>query len=473
MTSEDGFLGLRVGSLTLKKPVFVDELTTVVEAARAMRAASATACLVGSPESVAGILTERDIVGAVADGRALYCPASELMSRGVVSVSEEELVSEAFLAMIRHSIRRLAVTDREGRTKAMLTERDLMAARLESPVALSVAISNASDGESLARAYAGLGDLLPLWLKQGADVSRAGALAAAVRDQLFVRAAELALLGGPDPGMMALLVLGSEGRREQFLATDQDNALVLGENADIHLAESFALRLMAILNQAGLPPCPHGVTADHASWRMTLAGWENRLATLGRDIGPDAVLALSLLADLRHVFGEKSLSDGLRQAVIHAVRENPRSLRYMAREAVRFEPPISIFGTLSTEKTDLGREGLDIKRGGIFPLTQGARVLALEFGMERTDTASRLLGAAAAGVLSGETAGDLTQSMEFMQELRLRFQAEALAEGREPDSMVYLDRMSRMERSRLKECFKAVAGFQAILSNKYALRLLT
>jgi CBS domain-containing protein len=475
----EGFLGLTTGSLTLKAPVFVTAETSVVEAARAMRAARATACLVGSAQAVAGILTERDISWAVADGRDLTDPASQFMTRGVVTIGREDLVAEAFLAMIRHGIRRLAVTGESGLVVAMLDERDLMAARLESPVALSAAIARAGDGPALARAYAGLSEILPLWLRQGADVSRAGALAAAVRDQLFCRAAELALAGGADPGPLALVVLGSEGRREQFLATDQDNALVLGDGADQALAEGFAARLMDILNQAGLPPCPHGVTADHAAWRMTTSGWDDHLEALGRDLGPDAVLALSLLADARHVFGDPALTVRLRTSLLQTMRGNPRALRYMAREAVRFEPPVSVFGALVTEKNGPGRGGLDLKRGGVFPLTQGARVLALDQGVaatagaSRLDTASRLEGAAEAGVITDDTASDLAQALAFMQELRLRFQAESLAQGREPDSFIYPDRISRLERSRLKECFKAVAAFQAILTNKYALRLLT
>ncbi|MFZ5427026.1 MAG: putative nucleotidyltransferase substrate binding domain-containing protein [Thermodesulfobacteriota bacterium] len=473
MIGEEGFLGLTAGSLSLREPVFVDAGTSVAGAARAMRAARATACLAGTPEAPAGIVTERDIVRAVAEGMDLKAPISAIMTPGVVSVSSGELVAEAFLAMIRHNIRRLAVTNGDGRVTAMLEERDLMAARLESPVAIAAAISRAADGEELARAYSGLAEVLPRWLDQGADVSQAGALAAAVRDQLFARAAELALGQGPDPGPVALVALGSEGRREQFLATDQDNALVLGQDADPVRAEAFAVRLMSVLSQAGLPPCAHGVTADRPAWRMTLPAWRERLSELARDLGPDAVLALSLLADARHVSGSPALSEGLGRALADAIRENPRALRYMAREAVRFEPPVSVFGALVTEKAGPRRGGLDIKRGGVFPLTQGARVLALQYGVPRTDTASRLDGAARAGVLTADTAGDLTQAMEFMQELRLRFQAEAVALGREPDSYVYPERISRLERSRLKECFKAVAAFQSILSNKYQLHLLT
>jgi len=479
MDSGEGFLGLTVGSLAPKAPVFAQPGTTLAEAARAMRAARLSACLVGTPEAVQGILTERDIVWAVADAVPPETSAGALMTEGVVCVGRDELVSEAFLLMIRHSIRRLGVTDGRGAVVALLEERDLMAARLESPVALCAAITRAETPRELARAGSALGELLPRWLTQGAGVGRAGALAAAVRDQLFTRAAELALADGAHPGPFALVALGSEGRREQFLSTDQDNALVLGDGADQALAEGFAARLMAILEQAGLPPCPHGVTADHAAWRMALPAWREHLAALGRDLGPDAVLALSLLADARHILGERQLTDGLRAALRQGVAENPRALRYMAREAVRFEPPLSIFGALITERGGPEHGGLDIKRGGIFPLTQGARVLDLDLAPDSKgpppgpDSASRLQRAAEAGVIGPETAHDLTQALEFMQELRLRFQAQALAHGREPGNHVRPELLSRMERARLKECFKAVASFQAILSNRYALHLLT
>lgn len=464
---------MTVGSLPLKAPTFIGVGTDMAGAARAMRAASATACLVGTPQALEGIVSERDVVRAVAEGLDLHGPVSDIMSRGVLAVPADELVAEAFLLMIRHNIRRLAVTDASGRVTAMLEERDLMGARLESPVALSAAMARASSGEELARAYAGLGGLIPRWLSQGADVTRTGALAAAVRDQLLARAAELALAGGPDPGPMALCVLGSEGRREQFLATDQDNALVIGPGGDEAPAADFARRLMAILSQAGLPPCPHGVTADHEAWRMTLSGWEEHMTELARDVGPQAVLSLSLLADARHVFGDPALTGGLRRALLAALKEHPRALRYMAREAVRFDPPLNMLGALVVERGGPGRGGVDLKRGGIFPLTQGARVLALQYGLESTDTDSRLSGAARAGVISSATASDLSQAMQFLLELRLRFQAEALEQGREPDSFVHPERISGLERARLKECFKAVAAFQKILSNKYALHLLT
>ncbi len=473
MDTGDGFLGLTVGSLRLRRPVFVDPDETVAQAARAMRAARASACLAGSPGEVLGILTERDIAWSVADGGDPGLRVRQLMTARVLGVRQDGLVSEAFLLMIRHAIRKLAVYDANGGVTALLEERDLMAARQESPVALAAAIDTARDAHDLALANQGLEQSLPRWLSQGADAARTGALAAAVRDQIFARAAQLALEQGPDPGPVALAVLGSEGRREQFLATDQDNALILGEGADPRLAGDYARRLMALLAEAGLPPCPHGVTADNPDWRMALPAWREHLRALARNLGEGAVLALSLLADARHVAGPEELTQGLRANLTQALRDHPQALRYMAREAVRFEPPLSVFGALTTLRHGPDVDTLDIKRGGIFPLTQGARVLALDLDIASTNTAQRLRGAAGAGVLAPGTAEDLAQALEFMQELRLRFQGMALAEGREPGNAVAPARISRLERSRLKECFKAVGGFQDLLTNRYGLRLLT
>ncbi|GFK93042.1 hypothetical protein NNJEOMEG_00871 [Fundidesulfovibrio magnetotacticus] len=467
MSSEDGFLGLTAGSLPARPPVFVDPQASVVQAARAMRAAQATACLVGTPEAVQGILTERDVVRAVAEDAAPDAPARDFMSREVVTISGRELVSEAFLAMLRHKIRRLGLTGPDGRITGILEERDLLAARFESPVALAADIARAADAWDLARAHATLTRMTPRWLGQGAGVDRVGAMAAAVRDQLFARAAVLALETA-DPGPMALLALGSEGRREQFLATDQDNALVLGDGADLSKAHDYALRLMELLDQAGLPPCPHGVTADRDDWRMTLPHWETRLEELARNPGPEAVLALSMLADARQVHGSRELAAGLSRALAQAVSGHPIALRAMAREAVRFTPPLTIFGSLSVQDG-----ALDIKRGGIFPLTQGARVLGLECGARVTGTAGRLEAAVRAGFLAEGTATNLSQALDFMQELRLRFQARDLDRGREPGNRVLPGELTPLERSRLQECFKAVASFQEMLENRYKLKLFT
>ncbi len=530
--SGDTFLGQTVGTLPLRAPVFVPPGTPVAQAARAMHAARATACLVGAPDRLDGILTERDLVRAVAEGRDPALPVETLMSRGVVCVGLTELVAEATLRMVRHAIRRVAVTGADGRCLAILEEHDMLAARTDSPVALAVETGRAPDAKALRRAHDKLAKVAAVWMDEGVSVEGVGSLAAGLRDQLLIRAAQLALaptdatagtmvpsgvpsgatlgpdvqdaegasgrFGGlgpsgpqhdgespsvnrtPDPGPLALAVLGSEGRREQYLATDQDNCLILGPGADDALATAFAVRMLAILAGAGLPPCPHKVTVDNPEWRMSLADWRDRIEAMAREPGSQAVLALSLMADIRHVYGDETLVQDFRQHLIHCVREHTMALRLMAREACRFAPPLGVFGGLSgslfgglVSGFKAGKGGLDIKRGGIFPLTQGARVLALELGLATTATTARLEGACQAGTLGRDTTDSLKQAYGFLQELRLRFQAADMANGRLPGNMVDPAGLSRLERSRLKDCLGAVDAFQALLSNKYRLHLLT
>jgi len=329
-------------------------------------------------------------------------------------------------------------------------------------------MAGAGSPEELCAVHSRLSAQLGGWLDQGLGAGRIGWLAALVRDQLMARAAQLALKALADPGPMGLAVLGSEGRREQYLATDQDNALVLAQEADPRIAGEFARALMDILARAGLPPCPHKVTADNLQWRMTLADWMQDIRDMAH--GPDeiAVLRLSLLADMRPVWGREDLVSGLAGHLRRVLRDNTMALRTMAREAVRFEAPLGLLGGLV-----LDHGHLDLKRGGIFPLTQGARVLAMELDLGDTGTSQRLEGAALANVLSRDTARDLVEAYGFLQELRLRSQAAKLAQGLTPDNQISPADLSGLTRSHLKDCLGVVADFQELLSAKYSLHLLT
>lgn len=334
----------------------------------------------------------------------------------------------------------------------------------------------AGSGPDLARSVRRLRDLVLRCADQGIDGIGVGRLVADANDRILCSAAAMAEAElGPPPCGYSLMVLGSEGRREQLLATDQDNALVFAVSDEPAAAyfEALGRLFLSMLIEAGVPPCPHGVTVDNPVWRRSAAAWSDGVSAMTRMVDADAVLHLTQLADARHVHGEASLFENLRGHVSRQVRDTPVLLMYMAREALRFPPPLGFFNGLVVERHGPAKGALDVKKGGVFPLTQGIKTLALEHGLRETGTLERLHALRGEGVFSEGMASGMEEALRLFQDLRLHAQAAAVRAGMPPDNFIRPDGLDVGERGKLINCFKFVAGFQSFLHAKYGLHLIS
>jgi len=319
-----------------------------------------------------------------------------------------------------------------------------------------------------------------------------GRLISEMHDRLMARAWEMALAEvqlsyGPAPAPHAVLVLGSQARREQFLATDQDLALVYegGSEAAAWFAE-FGTVLTKVLLAVGFPACPKRIMLDNPDWRASLDGWLDLLDTTAERPSAEGVVRAALLADLRPLAGDADLGGRLRAAMLARLRESSVLLKYMAREAVRFAPPLEGFGGriggllgmsgsagsgLAVRRDGPKKGSLDIKRG-LFPVALGAKVLALDHGLDEIGTDTRLAALERADALSPSLARGLAEAYDFMQTLRMRHQAHQLRHGHTPDNDLLPTDLGALEQGRLRAAFKLVAEFQNMLFEKYGLRML-
>lgn len=472
----DPFLRLAVGSIPLGAPVFIPPSMLAPEAARIMHSRKISACLVGEAGRVAGILTEKDVVSLAAQG-TLDVPVERMMTTGLITVRGEELVFEAFSTMIRHGIRRLVVVDANEIPIGLLQDRDMLSARGENPLHLAGEIASSQSLTALAQCFDRLRSMVLRCAAERISAENVGRLVAHIHDQILVRVARLVVEElGEAPGEFSLMVLGSEGRKEQFLATDQDNALVFSDSGAPGAGEYFAefgRRFVRGLMSIGFPPCPHGVTIENPLWRQSSSGWRENVNAMMRVVDADAVLRLAQLADARHVHGAVHLCERLRDHAFKQVRDTPVLLKYMAREALRFTPPMGFFHNLVVEKSGPAKGCLDLKKGAVFPLTQGIKTLALEHGLHETGSMERLLRLRREGVFSEAMAANVQDAFDFFQSLRLRAQASSVRARQVPDNHVRPDLLTTLERERLKDCFRVVIDFQSFLHTKYGLHLIS
>jgi CBS domain-containing protein len=445
-------LAVPVASLVTRPPVFVDPGTSVAEAARIMDAAQTNSVLVA--DQPPGIVTDRDLRSRVVAGElALGTPVRDVMSRPLVVTSTETPVYGALLLMLEENVHHLAVTG-NGRIVGVITDGDLLRHRARGPLYLVKRIESGRFPEGLTSYGDEVARMVELLLVGGLDPVQIGRVVAGVNDALtrrLLRLAEEEL--GPPPSPYAWIVLGSEGRMEQVLLTDQDNALVFQDetsDAEAYFAR-LADRVVEGLIEAGFPRCPGGYMATR--WRKALPDWQRLLADWIETPEPQALLDALIFFDFRAVHGDLSLEPLERR--LRVAGDRAPFLTNLARSALGFRPPLTVFRRIRNEGGEV-----DLKRSGIVPIVSLARLYALEAKSPERSTVTRLRAAAEAGVLSRNGAETLAESFRFLTGLRLREQLERLRSGMAPSNSVRVASLSSLESRHLKEAFRAIAEQQ-------------
>jgi CBS domain-containing protein len=441
-------LSLEIGRLVRRPPMWVDEDTTIGEAARLMRAEGISSVLVrGDPP---GIVTDRDFTNRVlAHGLGPETLVGRVESRPLRTLPAETPMHEAWTSLLDTGAHHVAVT-RDGAVAGLVTANDLLKASAHGPMAVLREVERLPSRASLPGYAEKVVEMDAALLAGGLDATVIAQLVSRLNDALLARIlgwAEADL--GPAPAPWALVAFGSEGRREQTLLTDQDNALVFADegNASRGWYEALARRVNDDLEAAGFPPCPLGHMARREL--APLSEWTARFNTAIDEPRPHAA---ALLFDIRKLGGALDLAP-LEAAMARAPR-NPLFLRFLARTAVEHQPPGSLGLRLGAGAT------VDLKAHAIVPIVFLARCYGLEVGAAARGTLERLDAAAAAGILSPEAREGVGLAYRFLLGLRLRQQLRQLADRQAPTSVVRLADLSPVERSRLKESFRAIKRWQ-------------
>jgi len=449
-----------VGTLVGRDLVSVAPTATVGDAARIMSRARVSSILVLSDPPA--ILTDRDLRNRVlAAGLGPETPVLEVSTRPLRTAPEDTPVYGAWQAMTEHGVHHLPLT-REGVIVGIVTGTDLLRQQTFGPLFALKKVEQLADRSALTSHAGDVARLIGSLYASGLPVPQIARLASHVNDALVRK-----LLGwaeedlGPPPVPYAWIVFGSEGRYEQTLLTDQDNALVWADTADGAVPayfETLARRVVDDLLAAGFPPCVGGYMATN--WQGPLQEWCARFASWVETPEAEAVLKAAIFFDYRTAGGALDLTPIAR--IVESARAMAPFLSHMARAALTFRPPLSAFRSL---REDGGR--LDLKKGGIAPIVGLARVFALDAGTQATNTVDRLAAAADAGFLTRDEVSTLTEAFPFLLRLRLRGQLRAVAAGEKPGNAVALETLSAVERRHLKEAFQAIRDAQKNAAWRY------
>ncbi|MCK5913949.1 MAG: signal transduction protein, partial [Desulfuromusa sp.] len=273
----------------------------------------------------------------------------------------------------------------------------------------------------------------------------------------------------------AFMVLGSEGRREQTLKTDQDNAMIIADDAtpeQVADIEAFSHILIDALIEIGVPECPGGIMARNEFWRRSLSDWKSAIDNWVGTPSSENILNFSMFSDMRVLCGDSSLESQLKEHIIQVAKQNSIFLAKMAQNVCRFPPPLGTFGRIKVESSGVHLGMLDLKKAGIFSLTEGIKILALQAGMLGGSTHERLAALQEKGVLTKEQVSDIEASFNLLTFLRLRGQVDSAAAGHEVTNYILPGSLDRVEKGRLKLALEVVKSFQGMLGQHFQLNML-
>ncbi|MBL0511636.1 putative nucleotidyltransferase substrate binding domain-containing protein [Aeromonas media] len=452
------FILTRIDPGHLQPPLQLDSQTTLLAASEAMASRGTDCLLYPAADGSLSLATRKTLLHALTlKGLPLTATLAVLTPAPLIGLTQGSYLFDALLLMTRHRIKRLVIWQGQEVAGVLHLTQVLGLFSAHSHV-LTLRIARADSQGALEAVAREQQQLIRTLFAQGIHTLFLMKLIATINEQLIAKA--FALVIPPEvQEQVCLLMLGSEGRGEQIQKTDQDNALILPDGLHWPDRQADLAAFSALLARLGYPPCPGKVMVSNPEWVKGARQWQDEIEQACVRASEADMLWLATLADAQAIMGDRPLLAPLARHLRKCLADRPDLLAEMARAAVAFHTPLTLFGRL-----EQAPEGLDLKRGGLFPLVHGLRVLALEAEVLETSTLGRIDALVAAGRLSPDYGANLAEAFRLFVRLRLRSQ---LKDG---DSRVQVAELAHGERDLLRHALHQVKKFQQWLTLHFRLR---
>lgn len=469
-SAEQQSMSSSLASIIRREPVTCAPDTPIRQALQRMEDHNVGAMVAVEAQVPKGILTLHDVLSRVTlAGTDLDQPVIRIMSTELVTLPPHAAAHEAALAMARQGIRHVLVTD-NGRLTGVVSEKDLFSLQRVGLSQISTAIRQAPDLAVLKQCAHDIQQLARNILAQGVAAEQLTQIITTLNDLLTSRIIELELQDSPARDIeFCWLALGSEGRFEQTLNTDQDNGIIFALRNDADPAAlrevllPFAKRINLALAECGFPLCGGNVMASNPKWCLSLEEWQ---ATFDKWIyhgAPMDLLHSTIFFDFRPLYGAAHLGTALREWLQAAAPKNSRFLHQLAVNALRNRPPLGMVRDFVTGDDHT----IDLKMNGITPFVDAARIFSLAVGGAHTNTLQRLREMAGPLHISTRDIDAYCQAFLFIQLLRLRLHHVQSEQGTTLTNRVDPDSLNNLDQRILKEAFRQARKLQTKLGLDY------
>ena len=424
-----------------------------------------------------GIVTDTDMRSKIATGRyPITVSVDKIMSSPVITVMENVSLAEAQLLMLKHNVTHLCVTQ-DGSdnsiVKGIINEHDLIIAQANNPGVLIKEIKRCQSPKELKQIRERLTDLIQTSITKNIPISHIFNIASEINLAIIKRSVELSVLDlGPPPARFAWLSIGSQGRKEQLLLTDQDSILIFEDvSADKYRdVKDYFLKLgkrtTATLEKVGYELCPHGHMASNMLWCKSLTDWVKQYGNWMNTPGENSNEISSIFFDYEIVFGEQKMEDTIGDVVFKNAKNNILFFDYLGNDALRKNSPLSFFKNFNLEEDGPNKHKFDIKTRALMPLIDGARLFALFFEIRGiNNTFQRFKQFSIVDPKHAEIYLNCAEAFLTLSKFRT-------LEGLKNDNsgqFINLDELSKIDREKLKNALAPMRELEELIKSKFQL----
>ena len=471
---EHGFSEIQSANYN-KNPITCSPDTTVQTACIIMTKNIINSIIITENEIPIGIITDKDIKTKI--GTGLYTITNkviDIMTSPVVTFHENISVAEAQIKLLKHKVSHLCIT-KDGTNKSelvgILTQQDLILTQGNSPSLLAKEIKNAKDAETLKHIRVKVSGLTKGYLEQEIPIYFVTKVISEINTAITKKAIKMSIseIGKPPPVSFSWLALGSQGRKEQLLMTDQDNALVF-ENvvpAEYNSVKNYFLELAEKvtekLNIVGFDYCPANIMASNPKWCISLDEWKQQFEEWIADPIPEKILLSIIFFDFELIYGDEILYTKMAESVFKSIEKNQIFLSFLGKVTLDNPPPLGFFKQFLVEEDGENKDSFDIKSRAIRPLVDAARILSLHHNLRVNNTIARYEKLIEVEPQNSE----LFESCANAFKILLQFRTSQGLANNDNGKFVDINSLNKADRLKLKSCFKPIKNVQEAIKMRF------
>ncbi|MGK0413917.1 MAG: CBS domain-containing protein [Polaribacter sp.] len=461
-----------------KNPIQCAPETSIKSAALIMTNERVGSIIITKNKKPLGIITDKDLRTKIATGiSSIDEPVTKIMSSPVITYPENITVAEAQIAMLKYGITHLCITEdgfKDSKLIGILSEHDIVVVRGNSPSALVKEVRRAKTAEQLQQIRKRAEQLLQRYIKQQIPIMFATKILSAINESITQKIIDISIKEMPTvpPTSFAWLAIGSQGREEQLLLTDQDNALVFNnvKDAERKKTKEFFLSLSKKINQklsiVGFELCPANMMASNPAWCLSVSEWEQQFKKWITTPAQDNLILCTIFFDFEYVYGDKNLVSILAESIFESIASHDIFLNFLGLNALKNPPPLSFFRQFLVERDGDHKDQFDVKARAMMPLVDAARLLILSKNVKAHNNTivryKKLM------ELEPQNKDIYAACSEAFKNL-LYFRTQQGLLHKDSGRFIDLQTLSKANRLALKNCFKAVKEVQDLIQTRFKL----
>ena len=448
---------------------------TVEDAAVMMRRKKQDAVLITRDDrDYIGIITDADLRNRVVAQRFdLSRQVFEIMSSPLITIPQTSLLFEAQLIIKDKSISHLAVTNERGEVIGIISKEDLMEVQRNTISYIVKEIQDAESVDVLKKVHERVPGLVKTLLESGAKMQNVTYMISTITDSITERLINFAIedMGQP-PAKFAFITLGSEGRREQTMTTDQDNAIIFEDvpNDQVGAVNKYFLylgkKINEWLNKVGYDYCEGEIMAGNPQWCQPLSRWQKYFTDWINNSSPESLLGVSIFFDFRVVYGEAKYGDELRTQINKTVRKKNKFFQHLVMNVQTYKPPLNLLRPQLPDSRAGYQDFIDLKVA-IRPFIEFVRIYAVKNEMSETGTLQRLEKLLIRRIIEKNDYDEISHSYNTLMEIRFRMQLEKILSNKLPDNYAKPQELTEIEKSLLRKILAGVSDYQSRLALEF------